>query len=269
MKILLNHLREALILRGYSGKTIKVYVSATMAFIKWCKGDLDANMVKPYLLHLKKQGKAVQTINLHLNALKFFFQEVLGDKSAWNIKTLKKIKKLPVILSRKEIEQIIDSTNSKKHRLSLALCYGAGLRVSELIALKVKDLDFERGTVFIRHGKGAKDRLTLLPKRLEDELYLWIKAKDKNTGDYLFESRRGGCLTTRCIQKVFKKACERAGISKDVGIHALRHSFATHLIENGVNLRHVQFLLGHQSILTTQRYTQVSMDSFNFMESPY
>jgi integrase/recombinase XerD len=153
-----------------------------------------------------------------------------------------------------------------KHRLMIALTYGAGLRVGEVVALRVRDLDFDEGTVVIRQGKGQRDRISLLPQMLAAELRQLISGRDKR--EFVFRSQGGGRLTTRTAQKVFSQALKAAVIRKSASFHSLRHSFATHLLENGTDLRYVQALLGHQNIRTTQRYTQVTNPRLKQITSP-
>jgi site-specific recombinase XerD len=148
----------------------------------------------------------------------------------------------------------------------LSLAYGSGLRVSEVVALKVQDLDFEELTVLLKQAKGQKDRISVMPQGLIDDLKNLVAGKEK--GDFVFASERGGKLTTRTAQKVFENALWLSGIKKDATFHSLRHSFATHLLENGTDVRYVQELLGHQNIRTTQRYTQVTNPKLKNIKSP-
>ncbi|MDP2624989.1 MAG: tyrosine-type recombinase/integrase, partial [Candidatus Peregrinibacteria bacterium] len=153
-----------------------------------------------------------------------------------------------------------------KHRLILAVAYGAGLRVSEVVSLRVGDLDFDRGFIHVKGGKGNRDRLTLLPDDIRLELQ--VCAARASPGDYLFPSNRGGRLTSRTVQKVFEQTLARARIGKSATFHSLRHSFATHLLENGVDIRYVQELLGHRNIQTTQLYTKVTHRGLSKLKSP-
>ena len=182
------------------------------------------------------------------------------------IRGAKKNKSLPVVLSRPEIEKLLEVTGNTKHRLLLSLAYGAGLRVSEVINLKVSDIDPGELTVHIKLAKGKKDRITISPERLVSDIQNLIAGKDKN--DFVFSSERGGNLTTRTAQKVFENSLKKAKVSKEATFHSLRHSFATHLLENGVDVRYVQELLGHQNIRTTQLYTQVTNPKLKNIKSP-
>jgi site-specific recombinase XerD len=171
-----------------------------------------------------------------------------------------------VILNRKEINKIIEVTDNKKHNLILTITYGAGLRVSEVVNLKVKDVDTNNLTLHIKKAKGKKDRITIIPEKIKDDLEMIINSKKPD--EYVFPSERGGKLTTRTVQKIFTNAMKNAEIRKDATFHSLRHSFATHLLENGVDVRYVQELLGHQNIRTTQRYTQVTNPKLRDIKSP-
>ena len=183
-----------------------------------------------------------------------------------NLKFAKRSKKLPIVLSREEIRNIIDSIRNLKHKLIISLAYGAGLRISEVVNLKVKDVNLEELTIHLKNAKGKKDRITIFPEKIRSNLKSLIIGKKSD--DYLFESERGGKLTERTAQKVFENALRRAGIKKDATFHSLRHSFATHLLENGVDIRYVQELLGDRNIRTTQVYTQVTNPKLKNIKSP-
>jgi len=148
----------------------------------------------------------------------------------------------------------------------LSISYGAGLRVCEVINLKIEDVDSERNLIHIKQSKGGKDRVTILPEKIKDDLKNLMYANDNQR--YLFESERGGNLTTRTAQKIFEQALKRSGIIKKASFHSLRHSFATHLLENGVDVRYVQELLGHKNIRTTQIYTHVTNMALRNIKSP-
>ena len=183
-----------------------------------------------------------------------------------NLKFAKRTKKLPIVLSREEIARIIENIINKKHKLLISLSYASGLRVSEVINLKVKDLYFDELIIHIKRTKGDRDRITIFPEKMKNDLNNMIYSRDKN--DYVFASERGGKITARTAQKIFEKALKKASIKKDATFHSLRHSFATHLLENGVDVRYVQELLGHRNIRTTQIYTQVTNPSIKNIKSP-
>ncbi|MBU3965183.1 tyrosine-type recombinase/integrase, partial [Patescibacteria group bacterium] len=174
--------------------------------------------------------------------------------------------KLPVVLSRSEIEKIINSIENRKHKLLISLSYGAGLRVSEAINLKIKDINSEELTIHLKNAKGSRDRITIFPEKLKADLHEFFALRNMN--DYVFASERGGKLTERTAQKIFEIAMKKAKIGKDATFHSLRHSFATHLLENGVDIRYVQELLGHQNIRTTQLYTKVTNLNIRKIKSP-
>lgn len=264
---------EALKLRNYSSKTIKSYLSCLQKYIDFLtknknniKNISSKEKIKNFLLIHQERGDSWQTINLYLNAIKFFYREILETQEKIDLKFAKTSKKLPEVLSRAEIEKILENIENKKHRLLIALSYGAGLRVSEAINLKVKDLDLEELTIHLRQAKGKKDRLTLFPERLKNETGKMIAMRKNN--DFVFESERGGGLAERTAQKIFENALASANIKKPATFHSLRHSFATHLLENGVDVRYVQELLGHANIRTTQIYTKVTNPSLKNIKSP-
>jgi site-specific recombinase XerD len=223
-------------------------------------------LIKRYLLSKQDKGKSSQTVNLYLNAIKYFYREIAKSAVKIDLKFAKRPNKLPVILSRREIDKIIDALANPKHKILIALSYGAGLRLSEAVNLKIKDIDLLEMIIHIKEAKGKKDRITVLPEKIKSGLADLIGGRGKN--DYLFTSQRGGKLTERTAQKIFETVLKQAGIKKDATFHSLRHSFATHLLENGVDVRYVQELLGHQNIRTTQLYTKVTNPSIKNIKSP-
>ncbi len=271
MKIpeLLQKTKTELELRNYSKKTIKSYLlclSDYFRFIEKIEENPSTDAIKKYLLEKKNKGQSSQTINLYLNAIKYFYRDIMKSLTAIDLKFAKTSKKLPVVLSRAEIGSIINSALNQKHKLIISLSYGAGLRVSEAVNLKIKDIDLNELTIHLKDAKGGKDRLTIFPEKLKNDIAGLIG--DKNPDDFLFTSERGGRLTERTAQKVFENALEKAGIKKDATFHSLRHSFATHLLENGVDVRYVQELLGHANIRTTQLYTKVTNPMIRNIKSP-
>lgn len=266
---LLSKIKDELKLRNYSRKTIESYLGCLadyFRYIKNVKKDPDVSLIKKYLLEKQGRGQAPQTINLHLNAIKYFYREIFKSPVRVDIKFAKTSKKLPVVLSRDEIEKIISVIKNKKHRLMIALSYGAGLRVSEIINLKIKDVNLGELTIHIKGAKGNKDRITVFSEKLKTDIKELTALRRGN--EYVFESERGGKLTERTAQIVFEKALKKAKIEKDATFHSLRHSFATHLLENGVDVRYVQELLGHQNIRTTQLYTKVTNPMIKNIKSP-
>jgi integrase/recombinase XerD len=269
LKELIEKIENELKLRNYSKKTIKSYLICLSDYFRYIKNvvkDPNVSLVKKYLLEKQARGQSSQTINLYLNAIKYFYREIFKNDIPIDIKFAKISNKLPVVLSKNEIEKIIASINNKKHKLLIALSYGAGLRVSESINLKIKDVDLNELIIHLKGAKGNKDRLTIFPERIKTELTEIMALRDKN--DYVFRSERGGKLTDRSAQKVFENALKKCNINKEATFHSLRHSFATHLLENGVDVRYVQELLGHANIRTTQIYTKVTNPSLKKIKSP-
>lgn len=269
MQKYLEQTRQELKLRNYSLKTTKVYFTCLKEYFDFKKVKLekvDEENIKQFLLNKQDRNYSSQTINLYLNAIKFFYREILKTSQKINVKFAKRSKKLPIILSREEIKNIIDAIRNPKHKLIISLAYGAGLRVSEVVSLKVKDLNLEELTIHLKNAKGKKDRITIFPEKIKTDIQHLIVGKNSN--NYFFESERGGKLTERTAQKVFTNALREADIKKDATFHSLRHSFATHLLENGINVRYVQELLGHLNIRTTQVYTQVTNPKLKNIKSP-
>ncbi|MBU0721959.1 tyrosine-type recombinase/integrase [Patescibacteria group bacterium] len=256
-------------LRNYSSKTIKSYLFYVRDFLLFAKEKNIPNKdeaIKQFLLNKQQKAQSSQTINLALNAIKFFYREVIKTQAKIDLKFAKRNKRLPVVLSRLEIEKIIHNISNIKHRLAISLAYGAGLRVSEIANMRVKDINIEELTIHIKEAKGKKDRLTVFPEKISADIKNLIAGKQGN--DFVFESNRGGKLTTTSFQKIFQKTFLKSNIQKDATFHSLRHSFATHLLENGVDVRYVQELLGHQNIRTTQIYTHVTNPSLKNIKSP-
>lgn len=265
----LNQAETELRIRNYSPRTISIYLHYLREYVAFATNYPDSQperSVKAFLLSLESRGASAESRNLCLSALKFYYRNVVGLSQSLAIRTAKRNHALPVVLSREEIYRMLEGTKNIKHRLMLALAYGAGLRVSEVVALKVQDLDFGEMTIHIKQAKGKKDRISILPGKLIDDLRTIITGKP---GDgFVFPSDWGGQLTTRTAQKIFDQALVRANIIKPATFHSLRHSFATHLLENGVDIRYVQVLLGHNNIRTTQRYTQVTNPKLKSITSP-
>jgi len=268
----LNLTKRELLLRNYSRRTVDSYLFCLNDYFSFLNSfknaaSIDsAEKVRQFLLIKQNKGQSGQTLNVYLNAIKFFYREILKSVNKIDLRFSKTSKKLPEVLSRAEIEKILTSIENKKHKLLVALSYGAGLRVSEAINLKIKDINLEELTIHLREAKGKKDRLTVFPEKLKDEIGELIALK--GTDDFIFPSERGGRLTERSAQKIFENAFKKAGIKKPASFHSLRHSFATHLLENGVDVRYVQELLGHANIRTTQIYTKVTNPSLKNIKSP-
>jgi len=256
--------------RAYSKQTIASYTSAVKEvyeyFNKSPKDISNRDMTKFINMKFDK-GYSNQTISLYINALNFLNKEIYNNKCRFtNIKHPKKSKKLPVVLTKDEVLRLISCISNHKHKTMISLAYSSGLRIGEVITLRVKDISIEELLITIRNAKGNKDRITLFSDKLFDDMNIYLK--DKAANEYVFISAQGGHLVRESLQKVFRRAKEKADIKKDATFHSLRHSFATHLLENGTDIRYVQELLGHKDIRTTQIYTQVTNPAFKRIKSP-
>lgn len=270
MENLLEKTERVLKLRNYSPKTCKAYLLYINEYIRFSNSAGIKNKqeaTEKFLLDKHRRKQSPQTINLALNAVKFLYAEVLKDPQKIDLKFAKRSKKLPIVLSRTEISRIIEATENTKHKLMISLGYACGMRVSEVVNLKIGDLDIDELVVHIKGAKGKKDRISVLPEKLQNDLRNMIAGKV--AVDYLFVSNRGGKLTTTSLQKMFRKSLHKTGVNKPATFHSLRHSFATHLLENGTDVRYVQELLGHSNIRTTQIYTQVTNPKLKNIKSPF
>lgn len=266
----LNNLERELKIRGFSPKTVKSYLLYNKLFLEFIKKspkEITNNDIRQYLLSLKNKDCANSTLNVVLNALKFYYRQILRRNFFFDIKGAKKTDYLPTVLSKKEIKQMLEKTTNPKHNFLISLMYSAGLRVSETIKIKMRDFDLDRKMIVVRQGKGQKDRCTLLSEKLMPVLKKQLSLK--GASDYLFTGAGGkGHLTSESAEKIIKKAAESANIAKKVSCHCLRHSFATHLLEAGTSIRYIQELLGHSRLETTQIYTKVANNNLQNIKSP-
>jgi len=258
-------------IRRYSLNTAKTYVSCFEAFINHFKdvGDLMAISeieIKAYLQLLVQRKLSDSYINQAINSIKFYYEVVKEMPNRfYHIERPFKAEKLPEVLGKETILAMISNTPSLKHKCIISLLYSAGLRRSELINLKIADIDSSRMVLNIKQGKGKKDRITLLgASMLEDLRAYYRKFRPKN---YLFEGVHGSPYSATSIQKVIKRAARKSNVKKTVTPHMLRHSFATHLLEAGTDLRYVQVLLGHNSTRTTEIYTHVAVNNIKSIKN--
>lgn len=259
---------QVLKLKNYSPATRKSYLASLQRFFSQYPSFDDVNEVeaREYLLRRRELGLATSTVNLDLQAIQFYARQILRQTCEIKLPYGKKPQKLPVVLSHDEIMRLLGNISNIKHRVMIALTYAAGLRVSEVVSLQIRDLDLSRRVIHVRQAKGQKDRLTVLSAKIVDDLEALCVAR---AGDkFVFESMRGGKLTIRTAQKIFTEALTKSGIAKPATFHSLRHSFATHLLEQGTDIRYIQALLGHANIRTTQRYTQVTNPALRSVLSP-
>lgn len=266
---------EQLQLKAYSTATITTYRNEFMQLLQLLKNkpvqELTIEQVRRYMqFAMEKQRISENTAHSRINALKFYFEQVLGrEKFFWEIPRPKKPLQLPKVLGETELSRLFNAASSLKHKTLLFTAYSAGLRVSELVKLEWKHLDRGRGQILIEQAKGKKDRYVTLSPVLEDILIAYYKNSRVKPLKYVFESTiPGQPYSARSAQAVFQQAKQKAGIKKEVGFHSLRHSFATHLLEKGTDVRFIQELLGHFSIKTTTRYLHVARTKLVAIQSP-
>jgi len=267
---MLDKLKTELEIRGFSKRTVDTYIFHNRKFLDFAKKEPNAVIeedAKRYIAHLMSDKKyRPSSINLALSSLMFFYNEILRNMAFNAVKAPKPEKKLPTVLTKVEIKKLLNATENPKHKLLIEFMYSSGLRVSECVALKIDDLDLGEKIGKIKHGKGNKERYIILSDNLILHLNEYLKNK-KDDSAYIF-SVKNHPITTRQAQKVVKEAAKRAGIKKRVFCHALRSSFATHLLEAGTDIRVIQELLGHSNLSTTQIYTKVSTQQLKKVKSP-
>jgi integrase/recombinase XerD len=270
----LRNLEQTLILKGYSTSTRKTYINAFRVFLATIKNydaaDFTVARLKDYLEFCFVELKLTEhTIHSRINALKFYYEQVLGrEKFFLDIPRPKRPMDLPKLLNEGELSRLFNSLHNKKHKAMLFTAYSAGLRVSEVVALKISDIDSGRMQIRVARAKGKKDRYVGLSVLLLDILRQYIVLFRPKL--YLFESEvTGTAYPTRTVQQVFSNAKHKAGILKEVGVHSLRHSFATHLLDKGVDIRYIKDILGHFNIKTTERYLHVSKKQLVNIVSPF
>lgn len=264
--------QEQLLLKRYSANTVRTYSVEFAQLLYMLKGfpvqDLSPERLRSYFLYCHEKLKLSESeIHSRINAVKFYYEQVLHRERMFiDIPRPKKKMTLPKMLNKNEIRKMLSVVENPKHLLMLKICYGMGLRVSEVANLKIADIDGGTKTARIEQGKGKKDRITVLPETILQELrayYLEYRPKI-----FLFESEPGVPYAVRSVQAVFARAKDKAGIKKKIGIHGLRHSYATHLLETGTDIRFIQELLGHNSLKTTQIYTHIADITTTRVKSP-
>jgi integrase/recombinase XerD len=272
MEKLIEKMKMDLELQDYSQKTVKSYLWHIRDFYNYFKGavtDLGEDDIRKYLYHIKHQkGYGRSYLSQAYSSIKFLYRETIDIPISLNkLRGPKRMIRLPVIFSQEEVKRLFNATDNVKHKTILMVTYAGGLRVNEVAHLKVNDIDSDRMQIRVRQGKGRKDRYTLLsPKVLKRLQEYWRTYRPK---DWLFPSRRKvSPICTSTIQRVFKQSKKKAGIQKEASVHTLRHSFATHLLEQGVNLFVIQKLLGHKYIQSTLVYLHLQTPSQCKVVSP-
>jgi site-specific recombinase XerD len=266
---------DKLFLKEYSPNTIRTYHAMFIRFLNHFKrysfeqiNDMDVAQINAYHALLKASNKySVSYINQSVNAVRFYYVEVL--RKLVQMEGVDRPQRgfvLPKVLSEAEVEAIFDKVRNIKHRAMLMMMYAGGLRISEVLQLKIKDIQGERKMIYIQGGKGNKDRYTVLSDKLLILLREYYKAYRPK--EYLFEGQYGGAYSAESIRSVLKRAIEESNLNKRVTPHMLRHSFATHLLERGTDLRYIQEMLGHESTKTTEIYTHVSKKQISKIISP-
>jgi site-specific recombinase XerD len=258
-------------LKRYALNTCKAYISLFEKFINQYPGndivELSEQEIRTYLQLLIQQNKSNSYINQTINSIKFYYEVVMGMPNRfYSIERPRKQYKLPQVLSKEEILAVISNTNNIKHRCIVGLLYSAGLRRSELLDLKIEDIDSKRMLIHIKNAKNNKDRYSLLSETILKELRVYYN--DWKPKKYLFEGLNGNKYSASSVKEIVVRAAEKSKINKRVTPHMLRHSFATHLLENGTDLRYIQTLLGHSSSKTTEIYTQVAVNNFKLIKNP-
>jgi site-specific recombinase XerD len=257
--------------RKYSPRTREAYAQYNIALCRWLQKpphEINGGDVTKFLAYQEKvKNLSASSMNLSISAIKFFYHQVLKKNIVDDQRRPRHDKRLPVIFSKAEVKLMFSAAQNVKHRLLLMMVYASGLRVSEVVKLKWTDVDFVRRTVLVNSGKGRKDRYTLLSEQVAE--FLERHFQDKTRSPWVFPGAYPEYhLSIRSAQNIFKNALVRAKIPKDASIHSLRHAFATHLLESGIDIKYIQTLLGHASVRTTSRYTHVARRRILKIESP-
>jgi site-specific recombinase XerD len=262
---------EDMMVRGFTASTQRGYLAAMKNFTHFLgrsPDQADAEDLRRYQLHMRSTGASATSMNQAVSALRFFFGVTLSRSDAQaGMTCVREPRRLPVILSPEEVARLLEAAESLKYKAALSIAYGAGLRTAEVVSLKVSDIDSERMVIRVEQGKGRKDRYAMLSEALLDLLRgYWKAARPQG---WLFPGRNPvNPLSTRQLRRAFDGAREAAGIDKRVSLHTLRHCFATHLLEQKVDIRVIQVLLGHSKLDTTARYSQVASSTLRAVKSP-
>ena len=264
---------QKLTLKKYSPNTIKTYMHMFKRFLEYIYPMPLHQISTAHIMHYHKELVTKHNVsssyqNQSINAIKFYIEKVLNlPKVSYDFCRPRKAKTLPKVLSIEEVSHILNATGNIKHRTILSVIYGCGLRISECINLKVEDIDSSNMRVWLRNAKGKKDRITLLSPSLLEQLRAYYRLYRPKK--WLFEGPNCEKYSVSSIRQVFNRSRRKAGVIMPATVHSLRHSFATHLLDAGTNLRYIQQLLGHNSSKTTEIYTHVSTANLINIESPF
>ena len=262
---------EDMEIRGFAAKTQRGYIRAVRdftAFLDRSPDQATAEDLRHHQLEMRSKGASATSINAAVSALRFFFSVTLGrDDARTGMTTVREPRKLPVVLSPDEVARLLDAAPGLKYKAAFSVAYGAGLRASEVVSLKLTDIDGARQVIRVEQGKGRRDRYAMLSDPLLDLLRAWWR--EARPQGWLFPGRNPvNPLTTRQLRRAFDGARQAAQIDKKVSLHTLRHCFATHLLEQKVDIRVIQTLLGHRKLDTTARYAQVASTTLRTVKSP-
>ncbi len=269
----LKRFRAYLTSRRYSASTVKVYTQAVGVFLRYMSSKevslIDgSDIVRFHNEYLLARQCSASYQNQVINGLKLFFQVVANSQiSVADLRRPRREHKLPHVLSKSDVKKILSAPHNLKHRAMLSLIYACGLRRGELLALRITDIDSNRNFLFVRQSKGKRDRIVPISNKVIEllrEYYVCYRPKD-----YLFEGQAGGAYSAKSLEQVLKQAVRKAGVRQKVTLHWLRHSYATHLLESGTDLRYIQQLLGHKSSKTTEIYTHVSNKALQNIRCPF
>ncbi len=271
-KQVLERFRQELVVSGYTQQTLKTYLTYVRAFLRQLKKPVEEAKREDIISFIankkEKDGASNATLALVYSSLKFFFHTFLRKKILDDIKMPKKAKKLPSVLTTEEVASLMGAAKRGRNKLIVEFLYSSGVRVSEATRIKLDDLDLNEHIARVRGGKGNKDRMIILSKRWIKDLKKYLKRK-KIPSEFVFSKRTNAKpISSDTIQRIIMRAARKAGITKHVSPHTLRHSFATHLLENGTDIRVIQELLGHSNLNTTQVYAHVSRNQLKKVKSP-
>jgi len=268
---IIGRMKEELVIIGYSKRTIKMYIYFAKDFLNRVKipeNEVKRTDIVGYLAHLKEDKNASNaTLSLCHASLKFLFHKMLKKDIFQDIRVPKKAKRLPTVLTRDETQALIKATKAGRNRLLVEFLYSTGVRVSEAVKLKVDELDMKERIARVSGGKGNKDRIIILSSEWCKRFKRFIKRR-KIPSEFVFSKKNGKPISTDTVQRIVRSSAEKAGIRKKITPHSLRHSFGTHLLDAGEDIRKIQELLGHSNLSTTQIYTHVSYEGLKKVQSP-